>query len=187
MSALLKQKPRYNVAAFVELTRPFPNHERWELLDGEPVMMAPQSVVHQGVVSNLLAKCRQLARSRGCREYPGLGILNNDIDDYAPIPDIVVRCGPPVQGGYIADPVVIAEILSPSTAANDRGRKLEFYKMISSLKTILLVYANERRVEHWTRGGNDWIEGVTQGDGIVPLEGVGGEISLDEVYEGLDG
>jgi Uma2 family endonuclease len=187
MSALLKQRPHYNVAAFVEYIRPLPHQERWELLDGEAFLMAPPSERHQGVVGNILAKCRELARKKGCREYPGLGTLNDEIDDYAAIPDVVVRCGPPVSGGYITDPVLVAEVLSPSTAANDRGRKLEFYQTITSLKTILLVYPNERRVEHWTRTGNGWADGITQGDGVVPLDGVGGEMTLTEVYEGLDG
>jgi Uma2 family endonuclease len=187
MSALLKQKPRYNVAAFVEYIRSFPNHERWELLDGEPVLMAPQSMMHQKVVANLMAKCRFLAKKKGCSEYSGLGILNDRIDDYAPIPDVVVHCGPPIDGGYITDPRLIAEVLSPSTAANDRGRKLEFYKTIPGLETILLVYPTERRVEHWTWSGNGWKEGITQGDGFVPLAAIGGEMTMDEVYEGLDG
>jgi Uma2 family endonuclease len=187
MSALLKQKPRYNVSAFVEYIRPFPNHERWELLDGEPLLMAPPNERHQRVVMNILRNVDRMARERGCNTIPGLGTLNDEIDDYAPIPDVVVRCGPPVSGGYITDPVLVAEVLSPSTAANDRGRKLEFYQTITSLKTILLVYPNERRVEHWTRTGNGWVDGIAQGDGVVPLDGVGGEMTLAEVYEGLEG
>ncbi len=187
MSALLKQKPRYNVAAFVAFIRPFPNHERWELLDGEPIMMAPPSERHQRLVMNILRKVDQLARGRGCNATPGLGTLNDDIDDYAPIPDVVVRCGPPVSGGYITDPVLIAEVLSSSTAANDRGRKLEFYQTIASLKTILLVYPEELRVEHWTRTGNGWKDDITRSEGDVPLEGVGGTITMNDIYEGLDG
>jgi Uma2 family endonuclease len=153
MSALLKQKPRYNVSAFVEYIRPFPNHERWELLDGEPVLMSPPGERHQRAVMNILRKVDRLALERG----------------------------------YITDPILVAEVLSPSTAANDRGRKLEFYQTITSLRTILLVYPNERRVEHWTWTGNGWADGIAQGEGIVPLDGVGGEMTLAEVYEGLDG
>ncbi len=86
MSALLKQRPRYNVAAFVEYIRPFPDDERWELIAGEAILMSPQTLRHQGIVSNLMAICRKLARPRGCREYPGLGTLNDAIDDYARSP-----------------------------------------------------------------------------------------------------
>jgi Uma2 family endonuclease len=186
MSALLKQKPRFNVAAFAEYVRPFPAHERWELLAGEAVLMAPQGERHQRIVANLMARIGRLARQRGCREFPGLAILDDRIDDYAPITDVVVRCGPPQDSGYITDPKLVAEVLSSSTAANDRGRKLEFYKGVPGLETILLVYQKERRIEHWTWDGNGWREGVTQSDGAVPLAAVDGEMTLDEAYEDLD-
>jgi Uma2 family endonuclease len=187
MSALLKQKPRYNVAAFVEYIRPFPDHERWELIEGEAFLMSPQTERHQSVVTNLLRKCYDLAKPRGCRVYPGLGTLNMEVDNYAPIPDIVVRCGPPVEGGYITDPVLVAEVLSPSTAANDRGRKLDFYMTIDSLRTILIIDPDDRRVDHWTRHANGWTYGAAFGAGVVPLAALDGEIKLSEVYEGLDG
>jgi len=187
MSALLKQRPRYNVAAFIEYIRPFPGEERWELIEGEALLMSPQTERHQGVVTNLLRKCYDLAKPKGCKVYPGLGTLNNRVDDYAPIPDIVVRCGPPVPGGYITDPVLVAEVLSPSTAANDRGRKLDFYMTIDSLRTILIVDPNDRRVDHWTRHDNGWTQGATLGAGAVPLAALDGEIKLSEIYEDLDG
>jgi Putative restriction endonuclease len=43
-------------------------------------------------------------------------------------PDIVVRSGPPSNNTFITDPVVVVEVLSPSTMDRDRGRKLQFYK-----------------------------------------------------------
>jgi Uma2 family endonuclease len=187
MSALLKQKPHYNVAAFIEYIMPFPDHERWELLDGEPVLMSPQSERHQRVVSNLLAKCRALGQRKGCAEYPGLGVLNDDVGDYAPIPDVLVRCGPVGKGGYVTDPVLVAEVLSPSTAANDQGRKLEFYKTIASLRTILIIDPEDRRVENWTRHDNGWSKKITLGAGTVPLAALDSEIKLAEIYAGLEG
>jgi len=186
MSALLRQKPHYNVAAFVEYTLLFPDHERWELLDGEPVLISPQTERHQRVVSNLLAKCRALADRNGCHEYSGLGVLNDDIGDYALIPDVLVRCGPVGKGGYVTDPVLVAEVLSPSTAANDQGRKLEFYKTIASLRTILIVDPEDRRVEHWTRHENGWSKKIALGAGAVPLPPLDGEVTLAEIYAGLD-
>ncbi len=186
MPALLKQRPRYNVASFIEYIRPFPDHERWELIAGEAMLMSPQTERHQTIVSNLMAICRKLAKPKGCREYPGLGTLNDRIDDYAPIPDVVVRCGPRVKGGYITDPMLVAEILSPSTAANDRGRKLDFYKTIESLRTILNIDPDERRVDHWTRHENGWTQGATLGAGFVPLAALDAEVKLAEIYEDLD-
>ena len=178
MSASLRKAPRMTVAAFVEMIRPFPDEERWELLDGEPVLRSPQSERHQIIVSNLMAGLRQAARERGCRVLPGLGMLNDEIDDYAPIPDVVLRCGPPVDGGYARDPVLVAEVLSPSTMNNDRGRKLDFYRAIPTLRTILIVYQDEVRIEAWQRQhGGAWIRTV--------LKGLGDMLSLPEIESGL--
>lgn len=182
MSALLRQRPRYNVAAFVELIRPYPDEERWELLDGEPVLMAPQSERHQRIVGNLSDHVRSLARRKGCIALPGLGLLNDRINDYAPIPDIVVRCGPPLDGGYATDPVFVAEVLSPSTMGNDRGRKLEFFQTIASLETILIVYQDELRVEAWHCGGGEWRLDVHR-TRSSEVKALGGTILLADLYE----
>ena len=187
MSQALAKQPRLSVAEFVEMIRPYPDEERWELLDGEPVLMAPQSERHQIVVSNLMARLRLLAEKRGCRALPGLGLLNDEIDDYAPIPDVVIRCGPPVDGGYARDPILVAEVLSPSTMSNDRGRKLDFYRTIPSLRTILIVYQGEARIEAWQHEGADWRWLVLKDFGaVLPLPELGGDLRLADVYEGLE-
>ncbi|TDR87315.1 Uma2 family endonuclease [Enterovirga rhinocerotis] len=186
MSQALAKRPHLSVADFIEMIRPFPDEERWELLDGEPVLMAPQTERHQTVVMNLLRRIDGLAARRGCRVLPGLGLLNENIDDYAPIPDVVVRCGPPVEGGYAKDPVLLAEVLSPSTMSNDRGRKLDFYRTIASLRTILVVYQDEARIEAWQREGADWRHAVLKDPAaILPLPELGGDLRLADIYEGI--
>jgi Uma2 family endonuclease len=69
-------------------------------------------------------------------------------------PDIVVRSGPPSNNTFITDPVVVVEVLSPSTMDRDRGRKLQFYKELPTRQHIVLGYADEMRVEHYFRTGN---------------------------------
>ena len=155
MSVAVCRDRRMQVAEFIEMIRPLPDEQRWELLEGQPILMAPQSERHQGIVANLLECLGPAARLRGCRALPGLGMLNEAFDDYAPIPDVVVRCGPISQDGYATDPIFIAEVLSPSTMDHDRGGKLRFYKAISSLRTLLIVYQDEARIEAWQRGDAD--------------------------------
>lgn len=186
MSQAVAKRPRLSVAQFIELIRPYPDEERWELLDGEAILMSPQSERHQIVVSNLMVHLRRLAADRGCRALPGLGLLNDEIDDYAPIPDVVVRCGPLLQGGYARDPILVAEVLSPSTMSNDRGRKLEFYRSIASLHTILIVYQGEFRVEAWQRESDEWRWSVLKdANASLPLPELDGTISLSDLYEGV--
>lgn len=186
MSAVLRSRPRMIVAEFVEMIRPYPDEERWELLDGEAVLMAPQSERHQGIVANLLDCVRPRARKNNCRALPGLGLINDEIGDYAPIPDVVVRCGPMLDGGYAKDAVFLAEVLSPSTMNNDRGRKLDFYRKLSTLRTILVIYQDEVRVEAWQRDGDEWRREVRQGRGAsLDLPELGGTLALADIYEGI--
>lgn len=184
MSAALQHQPRMKVAEFIEMIRPYPDEERWELLDGLPVPMAPQSERHQIIVMNLLRLADRLARPKGCRALPGLGLLNDEIDDYAPIPDVVIRRGPRLDGGYADDPVLLAEVLSPSTMDNDRGRKLHFYRSIASLRTILVVYQDEVRIEAWQRDGAEWRRLVKKRrSDRIDVPELDGELALADIYE----
>lgn len=53
----------------------------------------------------------------------------------------------------LPDPVVIAEVLSPTTEDHDRGRKANDYRRIASVRTIMLVASERRHVEVWRRRG----------------------------------
>ena len=186
MRAALRRSSRMKVAEFVEMIRPYPDEERWELLDGKAILMSPQSERHQMVVSNLMARVRDLAKPKGCRALPGLGLLNDVFDDYAPIPDVVVRCGPMLDGDYARDPVFLAEVLSPSTMNNDRGPKIEFYRTIGSLRTILIAYQDEVRVEAWQREPDEWQHRVYMGrEAVVPVPELDGALALADLYEGI--
>ena len=68
-------------------------------------------------------------------------------------PDIVVTCGPPLitMGEALQNPMLIAEILSPSTAANDRGEKFRQYRTVSSLHHYLLLEQDRPIIEHFER------------------------------------
>jgi Uma2 family endonuclease len=185
MNLVTRRRQRMSVADFIEMIRPYPDEERWELLDGEPVLMAPQSERHQMIVANLLAALRPAAQERGCRVLPGLGILNEAVDDYAPIPDLVVRRGPPLPDGYAKDPVLIAEVLSPSTRNNDRGRKADFYETLPSLRTFMIVHQDEVRIEAWQRDGKAWrVRTYREGD-CIELPELATTLPLEAVYAGV--
>ncbi|WP_246735991.1 Uma2 family endonuclease [Enterovirga aerilata] len=78
--------------------------------------MAPQIERHQRIQQNLWRALDDLAAKRGCVALAGLRLLSGAVEDYVAIPDLVVRCGPPLESGYAKDPVLVAEVLSPSTS-----------------------------------------------------------------------
>jgi Uma2 family endonuclease len=175
------------VPEFIDMIHQSPGDERWELIEGRPEFTLPQAERHQVIVGNLVLAIGILADRRGCRALPGLGVLSDSRDDYAPIADIVVRCGPLLKDGYARDPILVAEVLSPSTMRNDRLHKLNFYRTVESLSTILIVFSAEVRIEAWQREEGEWQVRDVGAGGAVALPELGGEIKLDEVYAGLSG
>ncbi|SFV12191.1 Endonuclease, Uma2 family (restriction endonuclease fold) [Methylobacterium sp. 174MFSha1.1] len=186
MSLALRRAPRMRVAEFLEVIRDRPDEERWELLDGEAVLAPPPFERHQLIVTNLAMALYPLARARGGRSLIGFGLLNDEIDDCAPVADVVVRCGPLLPGGHARDPIVVAEVLSPATLHIDRGRKAEFYQSLRTLRTYLIVDQDEARVEVWSRGdGPDWSLRVLGLNDAIPLPDLGGEVPIAALYHGI--
>ena len=103
---------------------------RWELFDGVPVMMSPERVLHGDTKGEAYAALREALRRAGlpCRAYPdGVAVQISARTTYQP--DALVSCGPRPPAGAlaIAEPVVVVEVLSPSTASIDHGLKLSGY------------------------------------------------------------
>ena len=149
----------------------------FELIDGELVMMTNPTQAHEQIAGNIGAPLKLAMDKRGCRTYQG-GMRVQASDDakgrnkYRP--DVVVRYGPrDDRKTYVTDPVVIVEVLSPSTMDNDRGPKLRFYKERPSAQHIVLVYSDQTRVEHYLREADGWK--------LLPLTGPGDVLSLDAV------
>jgi Uma2 family endonuclease len=76
-------------------------------------------------------------------------------------------------------------VLSPSTAATDRDRKLPDYRTIPSLHDILVVSSTEPRIEHFRRASDGWKIHDLRGDGTVRLQGLDLTLDLAELYQGL--
>jgi Uma2 family endonuclease len=186
MNLAARTRRPMTVPDFIAWCERRPDHERWELLEGEPVPMAPAVERHQAIVANIIRKLGPAVEQRGCRVLPGMGILHDEIDDYAPIPDVVVRCGPLSRDGYARDPVFLAEVLSPSTMSNDRGRKVDFYKSFESLQAFAIVYQDEARVEAWRRDGEGWGFQVLNGLGAaLDLPDLAARLPLADIYRDI--
>ncbi len=185
MAVAVRRDPPMRVAEYKQWVAARPEGERWELIDGAPVMMAPPAYRHQQIVSNLEAALRRLARLRGCWVLSNLAVLSEVFDDYAPIPDALVRCGDPLPDGYVSDPLLVAEVLSPSAMINDRGLKARFYQSIPSLQTLLLIDQDEVRIEVWRREA-DWTMRIARSGEPIDLPELGGAIAVADVYDGID-
>ncbi|HEV2544303.1 MAG TPA: Uma2 family endonuclease [Methylobacterium sp.] len=184
MAVPARRDTRMRVAEYREWAATRPDDERWELIEGVPVMMSPAKGQHQRIVTNLVKRLDDLAERQGCGAYPGLAILSEAMDDYAPIPDVVVQCGAPPEDGYTSDALLVVEVLSPSTLVLDRGRKTEFYQTFPSLAVLLLVHQDEARVEVWRRAP-DWTVQFAGPGASIDLPELGGALAVAEIYARL--
>ena len=102
-------------------------------------------------------------------------------------PDVSAVCGESVFEDAAVDtlinPILIVEVLSPSTEAYDRGDKFEHYRYISTLQEYVLVTQNRTRVEKYTRQGELWVLTTYRGlDAVLALESVDCRIPLRKIY-----
>ena len=145
---------------------------RDELVDGQVVAMAPPSEAHAAIVINLGAELRSRLKPP-CRVLGGAGVRLTDRDGTCYQADLAVTCSPPERARpHVEDPVLIVEVLSPSTEVHDRGRKVEDYSRLPSVNEILLVSSEERRVRSWRRDGPRWIVEDLIGEAELRLDTV---------------
>lgn len=159
--------------------------ERWQFIDGALVMMAGASMPHVRITSNLNGLLWAALRGRRCQPYPAdLAVRVSARNDY--YPDIVVDCGP-VAGRESTEPVAVIEVLSPSTEADDRGRKWKGYRTLPSLRSYVLMAQDRMSIELFTRSEDEtwrWRE-LALPDAVLRLPGLEVALRLEEIYEGV--
>ncbi|MBT9291047.1 Uma2 family endonuclease [Prosthecodimorpha staleyi] len=129
MAEAVEQERPITLAEFERRAADAADGLRLELVDGRIVMMSNPTETHEQIVSNLGAPLKLAMDDRNCRtSLGGMRVqANDDLGRFDGCrPDIVVRCGPRGDRTWITDPVVVVEVLSPSTMDVDRGRKLWF-------------------------------------------------------------
>ncbi len=159
---------------------------RHEYFQGEIFAMSGGSRNHNQIAQNL-ARLFDPLRSRNCRAYLSDVRLKPAAGLYT-YPDVMVICGPAALTGdrleTVTNPVVLAEVLSTSTADYDRGQKFELYSSIPTLRDYLLIDQYTIDVEHRRFDGETWrSDRYGSGDETVKLAGVPIVLRVDALYE----
>jgi Uma2 family endonuclease len=84
----------------------------------------------------------------------------------------------------VLNPLLIVEVLSPSTEDYDRGKKFELYRTISSFREYLIIHQNRRHIEHYSRQDDgSWLLREYAGNASsAPVDRLGIQLPLSEVY-----
>jgi Uma2 family endonuclease len=156
--------------------------ERYEYAGGVVTMMTGESAAHVTIALNLAIALRHALRGTGCRPFGSdMKVIANDTARY---PDVSVTCHPVGdRDDNISHPVLVIEVISPSTEREDRGRKKFDYFATPSIQQYAIIEQDARRVDLYTRSGDRWTDEIIEGDAVLRLSSIGVEISLDTVYE----
>ena len=187
-------EPAYKLLTVEEFLDACPNDQRhYQLFDGVIVAMAPPATPHQVIAARLGGEIyASLNATRpGCVLRAQAGIAPQGLrgrDHFET--DLTVSCSPlnPDDRGIVADPVLIVEILSPSTDRDDVFVKLPAYQRISSLWEILYVETERVGATVYRRTEGDWqVIELAGHETQLQLETVGLDIALGTLYRGIPG
>jgi len=158
---------------------------RWEFDGFAPVAMTGGTVAHEIIQLNLTAALNARLRGTRCRAYgSNLKVRAADRIRY---PDAFVACTPLDPRGTVCDdPVVVFEVLSPSTARTDRVEKMHEYWETPSVQRYVLIEQDAVSAMAFARGEESWSGRVLWPGSVLAMPEIGIELPLDELYQGLD-
>jgi Uma2 family endonuclease len=159
-----------------------------EYLNGEIFAMAGGTPEHAALSAAMVGLLSEKLRGGSCRPYSADLRIRVTATGLATYADAAVICGDPIRDPssptHVTNPVVVVEVLSPSTEDYDRGEKREHYQRIETLREYVLVSQTQRRVEVFARAaGGDWSCRVSgKGDGFE-LASLGLHFPTDALYD----
>jgi Uma2 family endonuclease len=166
--------------------------EKCEYYAGEIFQMAGASPNHNRITANINAELNVALRGRSCEAFGSdqrLYVKKNGLYTY---PDVMVVCG---QIEYdsrdrdsITNPVLIIEVLSPTTANYDRGGRSELYRDIPTFGEYVLIHRDKIRIEHHRADGKGgWLLTETQDVGAtLTFQSIGVAMPVARIYERVD-
>jgi Uma2 family endonuclease len=161
-----------------------------EYYQGEIFAMSGGSPNHALIAANLIATLQSQLKGTGCRVFTGDLRVHIPASELYTYPDVTVVCGKLELTGdrqdNLANPILIVEVLSPSTESYDRGQKFSLYRSIPSLREYVLVSQDRISIEIFHKNDAGIWELHLPEEGNVILASVGCRIQLDDVYADVE-
>jgi len=186
MAALPTRK--YTLEEYIELDEN--SEEKHEYFNGEVFAMSGGSADHARISGNVYSAIQQKLSGQSCEAF------NSDMRLKVPAafpyryPDASVVCGEPAfeetRGQQmLVNPILIVEVLSPSTAAYDLGEKFTAYQSIETFREFVLISQERPHVIHHVyQAKNKWLRSEIEGlDSELTLESINVTLTLREIYQ----
>ena len=160
---------------------------RWEFDGFQPVDMNAGTLGHATVIGNLNFVLRTHLRATPCQALgPGAGVAT--IGQAVRYPDVVVTCDRlDMATRVVPNPIVLFEVLSPTTSRTDRIDKVREYAAIASVRryVILESTSSDLTVFKRTDSGEPWRATTLGRDDVLRMPEIGIEVPVAELYQGL--
>jgi Uma2 family endonuclease len=178
--------PRMTVEEFVLWSEQQPAG-KYELVDGYVVVVRMQSerIAHTRSKTGALFALHAALRAAGAPcEVFAEGITVKISSHHGYEPDAVVNCGPPAPGDEMIapNPVIVVEVLSPSTAAKDMGVKVTDYFSVPTIQHYLIVDLDRRVVIHHRRSAGPELLTSFHSVGRLRLDPPGIEVKAEDLF-----
>ncbi|HEX8249907.1 MAG TPA: Uma2 family endonuclease [Pyrinomonadaceae bacterium] len=160
---------------------------RHEFIDGQIFAMAGASKRHNQICGNLYRNISSRLIGSDCDVFmESVKVRPNEITFY--YPDIVVTCDTEDDDEYVIHhPLLIVEMISPTSERTDRYEKLQIYRQISSLQEYVIVWQEEMLVEiHRRDKGQAWtVERFLQAEAEINFDSIDFGLNLSEIYQAI--
>lgn len=164
----------------------FGSEVKAELDNGVIRMMAGGTAAHARVQANLTAYLRVALRGSGCRPF-GSDMAIETHAGSVRYPDVSVDCRSdrdmPDDAKALANPKVVIEVLSPSTRREDEGVKLDEYRSVPTIDTVVFVDPERERIRVLQRTGpSSWSDVTSTEPADLALPWVGVIVPHEEMF-----
>jgi Uma2 family endonuclease len=182
--------PKYNFISPEEyFEMDMASDERLEYYDGFVEAISECSLNHNQIQTNIMISVGSFLKDKDCRLLPSHMRVTTPSHDTYMYPDALVYCGEAELQEKVFDtllnPLVIFEILSPSTQQHDKSHKFFHYQQIPSLKEFVFIESKKRQILIARRQpDNAWrFDDVNETNTILSIKTISYDLPIDDIYQ----
>jgi Uma2 family endonuclease len=186
MRPQLAEQDQMTIEESLEFTATRPDDERWELIEGVPVLNAMPSDFDQLIATNILYELRVIGKETGAAWRPLIGVATRvPVSPRSlPQPDVMVKAQPGSGDHTSKEALVLFEVLSPSNTPSDQAWRRKVYASIPNLEHYVVVAQRKVSITRHDRA-TGWLPVRLEDiDDTLDLPALGGSIPLGALYRG---
>lgn len=188
-AAIAYGKQKFTIEAYLKMEEAAV--EKHEYYKGEIFAMSGPKVQHNEIAGNLYANLHAKLKGKKCKPYNSDQRIHIESNTLFTYPDISIVCGDVItlnnDNWNILNPIVIIEVLSPSTSNYDHGEKFKLYRDIPTLKEYILVDSESIYIETFRLNeSNHWeLEEYNENNERLEIKSIEESITLSEIYDAV--